>query len=209
MYVSWLKRICIIIVVTFPVLILWRSRINLRHKLVLSGIFSLVLVTVGATIIRGSIFGGDHIYETAQDNQAHVMDLSWVLFWSFIEFVVCKFGFHQPPLPQDPQQTTDWRFLSLPVPQPSLLPASPPSARCGQAGGRRPGRRTDSTRSNATSKAPATRPLPTPSGPGARASRGTNATGGANSTTASWTPAPTWTRRPSSPSDNSSPRASR
>lgn len=77
-------------VISFPALILWRSKINLHHKLVLSSTFSLVLVTVGSTITRASIFGGAPFSQNVQSNSNHVMDLSWVLFWSFIEFAVCK-----------------------------------------------------------------------------------------------------------------------
>ncbi|KAI1819963.1 hypothetical protein F4861DRAFT_534059 [Xylaria intraflava] len=47
-----------VLIICFPIVILWSVRINLRRKLILAGIFSLVVFTIGATVVRGSIFGG-------------------------------------------------------------------------------------------------------------------------------------------------------
>lgn len=86
-------------VISFPFLILWRSKISLHHKIVLSATFALVLVTVGATIVRGSMFGTKDVFE-ASHHTRHFVDMSWVLFWSFIEFVVCtsRYPLSLPPV---------------------------------------------------------------------------------------------------------------
>ncbi|KAI1484555.1 hypothetical protein F5X96DRAFT_683510 [Biscogniauxia mediterranea] len=81
-----------ILIICFPVVILWRVRINLRRKLILSGIFSLVAFTVAVTIVRGSIFGG--VYKEFDPNNVTSMNvtwyvfLKWIWFWFNIEFIV-------------------------------------------------------------------------------------------------------------------------
>ncbi|CAJ2511541.1 Uu.00g071660.m01.CDS01 [Anthostomella pinea] len=74
------------IIICFPVFIIWRTKISLRQKLVLTGIFLLVGFTIGVTIIRGSIFGG--VYRAVEDVDSVVIDTSWVLFWLLMEYIV-------------------------------------------------------------------------------------------------------------------------
>lgn len=76
------------IVIVFPILILWNTKIALRQKLVLSSIFSLVVFTVTVTIIRGSIFGD--VYKSAEEANHKGLDPSWMVFWFFIELIVCE-----------------------------------------------------------------------------------------------------------------------
>ncbi|KFA81676.1 hypothetical protein S40288_07231 [Stachybotrys chartarum IBT 40288] len=45
-----------LLIICFPVAILWRSRIDMRKKIALTFIFCLVSLTMAITIIRGSIF---------------------------------------------------------------------------------------------------------------------------------------------------------
>ncbi|KAI1373880.1 hypothetical protein F4677DRAFT_427526 [Hypoxylon crocopeplum] len=73
-------------IICFPVVIVWKTKINLRQKLVLTAVFFLVGLTIAVTIIRGSIFGG--VYKDAGDADAKVIDTSWVIFWLFIEYIV-------------------------------------------------------------------------------------------------------------------------
>ncbi|KAI1639200.1 hypothetical protein F4809DRAFT_596992 [Biscogniauxia mediterranea] len=75
-----------ILIICFPVVILWRVRINLRRKLILSGIFSLVAFTIAVTIVRGSIFGG--VYKAFDPNDVKAMNITWIWFWFNIEFIV-------------------------------------------------------------------------------------------------------------------------
>lgn len=72
----------------FPIFIMWNTRISLRQKLVLSGIFSLVMFTIAVTIVRGSIFFG--VYKSGEDASRKGLDPSWMVFWFFIELIVCK-----------------------------------------------------------------------------------------------------------------------
>jgi len=75
-------------ILCFPIVILWRTRIGLRQKLVLSSIFSLVGFTIAVTIVRGSIFGGT--YKSIHEVQHKVVDTSWLMFWFFIQYITCK-----------------------------------------------------------------------------------------------------------------------
>ncbi|KAF2689535.1 hypothetical protein K458DRAFT_427676 [Lentithecium fluviatile CBS 122367] len=75
-----------VIVICFPVLIVWKTRLNWRQKLVLSSVFLLVGFTIGVTIVRGSIFGG--VYKSVTQVDRQVIDSSWMLFWWFIEYIV-------------------------------------------------------------------------------------------------------------------------
>jgi hypothetical protein len=72
----------------FPILIVWNTGLNLRQKLVLSSVFLLVGFTIAVTIVRGSIFGG--VYKAVTETDRQVIDSSWMLFWWYIEYVVCK-----------------------------------------------------------------------------------------------------------------------
>ncbi|KAF1849696.1 uncharacterized protein K460DRAFT_390372 [Cucurbitaria berberidis CBS 394.84] len=74
------------LIICFPVVILWKTSINRKKKLMLSGIFSLVVFTMAITIVRGSIFGG--VYKTIDQNKRMDMNVTWIWFWFFIEFAV-------------------------------------------------------------------------------------------------------------------------
>ncbi|KAK3331311.1 hypothetical protein B0H66DRAFT_546300 [Apodospora peruviana] len=74
-----------VIILCFPIIILWRTRIGLRQKLVLSSIFSLVGFTIAVTIVRGSIFGG--MYKSLEQVDRKVMDTSWMEFWYIVQYV--------------------------------------------------------------------------------------------------------------------------
>ncbi|KAL5446439.1 hypothetical protein PMIN07_004177 [Paraphaeosphaeria minitans] len=74
------------IIMAFPILIVWKTGLNCRQKLVLSSVFLLVGFTIGVTIVRGSIFGG--VYKSVTHTNRQVIDSSWMLFWWYIEFIV-------------------------------------------------------------------------------------------------------------------------
>lgn len=76
------------IVIVFPISILWNTKISLCQKLVLSSIFSLVAFTIAVTIVRGSIFFG--VYKSGNDASRKGLDPSWMVFWWFIELIVCE-----------------------------------------------------------------------------------------------------------------------
>lgn len=76
------------IVIVFPISILWNAGISLCQKLVLSSIFSLVAFTIAVTIVRGSIFFG--VYKSGDDASRKGLDPSWMVFWWFIELIVCE-----------------------------------------------------------------------------------------------------------------------
>jgi hypothetical protein len=67
------------IVITIPVLLLWKVRISLRRKLALTGIFSLTIIVMIFAIVRVAIV-------TTDNSNA---DISWLYMWSSIEMSVC------------------------------------------------------------------------------------------------------------------------
>ncbi|KAK3693423.1 hypothetical protein B0T22DRAFT_40136 [Podospora appendiculata] len=89
---TFFKISCIVDVITdafivcFPVSILWRIRISIRKKVMLSGIFGLVAFTMAVTIVRGSIFGGT--FKTIDENNFRAMNVTWIWFWFSVEFTV-------------------------------------------------------------------------------------------------------------------------
>ncbi|KAK3942849.1 hypothetical protein QBC46DRAFT_423853 [Diplogelasinospora grovesii] len=74
------------IIICFPIIILWNTRISIKQKLILSSVFCLVSFTIAVTIIRGSIFGG--LYKSLDQVDRKVFDTTWVLFWFFIQYIV-------------------------------------------------------------------------------------------------------------------------
>lgn len=61
---------------------------DLLQKLLLTGVFLLVGFTIAVTIVRGSIFGG--VYKALKDVDHKVINTAWVLFWFFIQYIVCE-----------------------------------------------------------------------------------------------------------------------
>ncbi|KAL2192380.1 hypothetical protein P885DRAFT_47832 [Corynascus similis CBS 632.67] len=74
-----------VLILFLPVVILWQVRLTIRKKLVLAAIFSLTLVTVAVTIIRGSIHEG----KVATDG-SQTQNIAWAWFWLSIEFITGK-----------------------------------------------------------------------------------------------------------------------
>lgn len=75
-------------VLCFPVYILWNVKLNLRKKLVLAAVFGLVGVTIAVTIVRASIFSPQ--YEAINGGSTQEVNISWILFWFYVEFTVCE-----------------------------------------------------------------------------------------------------------------------
>ncbi|KAM7193329.1 hypothetical protein V8F33_007872 [Rhypophila sp. PSN 637] len=89
-YVTYIVSVAVdalsdFIILCFPIMVLWRTKIGLRQKVVLSSIFSLVGFTIAVTIVRGSIFGGT--YKSIYDVDRKVMDTSWLMFWFYIQYI--------------------------------------------------------------------------------------------------------------------------
>ncbi|KAI1332959.1 hypothetical protein F5Y16DRAFT_354444 [Xylariaceae sp. FL0255] len=78
-----------LVVIFFPVVIVWRTKLNLRQKVVLTCIFLCVAFTIAVTVVRGSIFGG--LYKSVGSVNEKVINTSWILFWFMIEYTV-SFG---------------------------------------------------------------------------------------------------------------------
>ncbi|KAK7724680.1 hypothetical protein SLS63_008517 [Diaporthe eres] len=75
-------------VIVFPVAILWRSRIGMRKKLILTFVFSLVFLTIAITIVRGSVFHSTYT-DTGADTKTQSATFTW--FWFYCEFSVVSF----------------------------------------------------------------------------------------------------------------------
>jgi hypothetical protein len=85
-----------VVVICFPIVILWNVRVSLRKKLILSCTFGLVALTIAVTIVRGSISGG--IYKMFDQNNIQNLNIGGMWFWSSFEFAVgksAKFHLHQ------------------------------------------------------------------------------------------------------------------
>ncbi|KUJ19324.1 uncharacterized protein LY89DRAFT_581825 [Mollisia scopiformis] len=91
---NFFKISCIVDVVTdvliicFPISILWRIRVSTRKKIALAALFSLVIFTIAVTLVRGSLFGG--VYKPLNYSDKKEMNITWIWFWFSIEFTVCK-----------------------------------------------------------------------------------------------------------------------
>ncbi|KAI0451596.1 hypothetical protein F5B21DRAFT_486532 [Xylaria acuta] len=74
------------LIVALPVTILWRSRIQIRQKLILTFVFGLVFLTIAITIVRGSIFhkGLDSSGSVSKETQ----NITFTWFWFYAEFTV-------------------------------------------------------------------------------------------------------------------------
>lgn len=76
-------------VIGFPVFIVWRTRLNLRQKVFLTGIFLLVGFTITVTVLRGVFFAG--IGNVPGFHDGRPIDPKWTVFSFFIQYAVCKF----------------------------------------------------------------------------------------------------------------------
>lgn len=65
-----------------PISILWRIRVGLGRKVVLAGLFSLVAITIVFAIVRVTVVSRG--YTTTH----HQAEISWLYFWSFMEFSI-------------------------------------------------------------------------------------------------------------------------
>lgn len=77
----------LVLVICFPVIVLWRVRVEKKKKVILMGLFLLVVFTIAVTIIRGSMFGG--AYKSLQTSPSTKMNTTWIWFWLTIEFDLC------------------------------------------------------------------------------------------------------------------------
>ncbi|KAJ0104203.1 hypothetical protein J7T55_001690 [Diaporthe amygdali] len=73
-------------ILAFPIYILWKVKITLRKKLLLSAVFGMVGFTIAVTIVRGSIFGG--VYKSINESGENQVNITWITFWFLVEFTV-------------------------------------------------------------------------------------------------------------------------
>lgn len=71
----------------------------MRQKILLTAIFSLELLTIAATVVRGSIFGAQ-FYKSLSNADPTDMDFIWMLFWQYMELVVCESSRFQEMAPE-------------------------------------------------------------------------------------------------------------
>ncbi|KAH6847735.1 hypothetical protein B0I37DRAFT_150748 [Chaetomium sp. MPI-CAGE-AT-0009] len=72
-----------LLILCLPIVILWKVRLTMRKKLILGAIFSLTLITVAVTIIRGTIHMGKVVTDGSQ-----TQNIAWAWFWLSIEFIM-------------------------------------------------------------------------------------------------------------------------
>ncbi|KAI0891997.1 hypothetical protein F4806DRAFT_500578 [Annulohypoxylon nitens] len=73
-------------IIGFPIYVLWNVRIDIRKKLILTALFSLVVFTVLVTIVRGSIFSGAYVPVNEPDTRP--VNVAWLWFWFCIEYII-------------------------------------------------------------------------------------------------------------------------
>lgn len=71
-----------------PVYILWKIKITLRKKILLSAVFGMVGFTIAVPIVRGSLSGG--VYKPLNAKGKHEVNMTWIIFWFYVELTVCK-----------------------------------------------------------------------------------------------------------------------
>ncbi|KNG86927.1 hypothetical protein ANOM_005366 [Aspergillus nomiae NRRL 13137] len=79
-----------ILILSIPILILWNTRISLRKKLILFGIFSATILVMAVAIIRVVV----------NNSLNSSVDIGWLYFWSFVEMgtgiiIACIASFRQ------------------------------------------------------------------------------------------------------------------
>ncbi|KAF2846616.1 hypothetical protein T440DRAFT_432288 [Plenodomus tracheiphilus IPT5] len=78
------------LIVSIPVLILWNTRVPLRRKLVLVGIFSVTVIVMVVSVIRVRVV----------NSKTQNSEIAWLIFWSYIEngtaiMISCVASFRQ------------------------------------------------------------------------------------------------------------------
>ncbi|KAL3481033.1 hypothetical protein BJX99DRAFT_254012 [Aspergillus californicus] len=76
-----------LLIISIPVLMLWRLRIPLRKKILLMGLFSLTILVIVIALVRVTV-------------NNLTLDIAWLFFWSFLEvataiIVACLASFRQ------------------------------------------------------------------------------------------------------------------
>jgi hypothetical protein len=69
-----------------PISVVWSVRVGLGRKILLGGIFSLVVITMTFAIVRVTVVSEG--YTTTQQGGRQQAEITWLYFWSFIEFAV-------------------------------------------------------------------------------------------------------------------------
>ncbi|PVH96015.1 hypothetical protein DM02DRAFT_675103 [Periconia macrospinosa] len=75
-----------VMIMALPISILWSVRVGLSRKIFLGAIFSLVVITMTFAIVRVTVVSKG--YTTTQQGGRHQAEITWLYFWSFIEFAV-------------------------------------------------------------------------------------------------------------------------
>ncbi|KAF2647119.1 hypothetical protein K491DRAFT_551099, partial [Lophiostoma macrostomum CBS 122681] len=75
-----------LMIMSLPISLLWSVRIGFGRKVALVGLFSLVVITMTFAIIRVTVVSKG--YTTTQQGARHQAELSWLYFWSFVEFAI-------------------------------------------------------------------------------------------------------------------------
>ncbi|KAK4185626.1 hypothetical protein QBC35DRAFT_454074 [Podospora australis] len=72
----------IILITLLPISIIWRVRLTLRKRFMLSALFLMSLLTLAVIVIRGTAFRDTYTSTTTH------MNLTWIWFWTMLEFNV-------------------------------------------------------------------------------------------------------------------------
>ncbi|KAK3986412.1 hypothetical protein QBC44DRAFT_402771, partial [Cladorrhinum sp. PSN332] len=74
------------LIILFPMLIIWRVRVSIWKKIILGGVFGLVVFTIVVTSFRSSVFNSE--IGDMRDVGIHINNLAWSWFWHHVQLSV-------------------------------------------------------------------------------------------------------------------------
>lgn len=75
-----------LLVIAFPIWLLWGVRISMKKRIALGAIFSLVGFTIVAMILRGALL--TQVFK--QTATGRTLNYPWIWFWFHMELCICK-----------------------------------------------------------------------------------------------------------------------
>jgi hypothetical protein len=75
-----------VMIMALPISLLWSVKVSLGRKFLLAGLFSLVVITMAIAVVRVTVVSSG--YTTTHGGARQQAEITWLYFWSFIEFAI-------------------------------------------------------------------------------------------------------------------------